>query len=274
MNGHYLFDRKRASSFNLIVGTHKAKTSGHSAPKCYQIKIYNLGDIYEIYKYEIPVYVGYRKFVYKGRSCADENKKIENRKKVATRIRNNIRRLAIANFDEHSRFFTATFADNITDMDFANNEFKKFIKRIKYQYGDFKYLAVVEFQKRGAIHYHMLSDFGYIEQTDLEKIWGNGFVWIRELLTANKGKPVDNVGAYLVKYMNKNIIDKRLMGKKAYFTSRNLVRPEIVYENLSLDDCFKKYDLDNNHMVFSNSFMSKENGVVDYYEFNKKRGLF
>lgn len=119
----------------------------------------------------------------------------------------------------------------------------------------------------------MLSDFGYIEQKELEKIWGNGFIWIRDLLTSNNGKPVDNVGAYLVKYMNKNIVDKRLMGKKAYFTSRNLVRPEIVYENMSLDECFEKYDLDKNHMVYNNSFQSKENGIVDYFEFNKRREL-
>ena len=255
----------------MIVGTHKAKTPSLSSPKCYQIKIYALGDIYEIYKYEIPVYAGYHKFRFKGREHADENTKIENRKKVATRIRNNVRRLALANFDEHSRFFTATFKDNLTDMDFANNEFKKFIKRLKYQYNDFKYLAVVEFQKRGAIHYHMLSDFGYIEQTDLEKIWNNGFVWIRDLLTANKGRPVDNVGAYIVKYMNKNVIDKRLMGKKAYFTSRNLVRTEVVYEDINLVDCLIKYNLDRENLVYENNFMSKENGRVFYFEFNKKR---
>jgi len=274
VNGHYLFDRKRASSFNLIVGTHKAKMPELSGPKCYQIKIYNLGDIYEIYKYELPVYAGYHKFKkYNNGNNTDENTKLDNRKKVATRIRNNVRRLALANFDEYSRFFTATFADNIKDMDFANNEFKKFIKRIKYHYGDFKYLAVVEFQKRGAIHYHMLSDFGYIEQTDLEKIWGNGFVWIRDLLTANKGKTVDNMGAYIVKYMNKNIIDKRLMGKKAYFTSKNLIRPEIIYEDIGLIDCFKKYDFDIDNLVYNNSFQSKENGKVLYFEFNKKRDV-
>lgn len=274
MNGHYLYDRKRASSFNLIVGTHKAKNPSLSSPKCYQIKIFALGDIYEIYKYELPVYAGYHKYRLKGRKPADENKKIENRKKVETRIRNNVRRLALANFNEHSRFFTATFKENVTDMDFANNEFKKFIKRLKYSYDDFKYLVVVEFQKRGAIHYHMLSDFGYIEQKELEKIWGNGFVWIRDLLNANKGKPVDNIGAYIVKYMNKNIIDKRLMGKKAYFTSRNLKRPEIIYENISLTDCLKKYNLDGDYQVFHNSFLSKENGWVLYYEFNKKRNYF
>jgi len=245
-----------------------------SGPKCYRIKVYRLGDIYEIYKYELPVYAGYHKFKKSNKKNTNENTKKENRKKVVTRIRNNIRRLAIANFNEYSRFFTATFKDNITKMDYANCEFRKFIKRIKYNYGDFKYIAVVEFQKRGAIHYHMLSDFGYIKQKELEKIWGNGFVWIRDLLTGNKGKSVDNVGAYLVKYMNKNIIDKRLMGKKAYFTSRNLVRPEIVYEDIGLDECFEKYDLNNNHMVYSNKFMSKENGIVNYFEFNKKRDLY
>jgi len=233
-----------------------------SSPKCYQIKIYRLGDIYEVYKYELPVYACYHKFKKSNKKNTDENAKKENRKKVVTRIRNNIRRLAIANFNEYSRFFTATFKDNITSMDYANSEFKKFIKRIKYKYDDFKYIAVVEFQKRGTIHYHMLSDFGYIEQKELEKIWGNGFVWIRDLLTSNNSKPVDNVGAYIVKYMNKNSIDKRLMGKKAYFTSRNLKRPEIVYENMGLDECFEKYDLNKNHMVFNNRFMSKENGVL------------
>ena len=63
------------------------------------------------------------------------------------------------------------------------------------------------------------------------------------------------------------------MGKKAYFTSRNLVRPEIVYESMGLDKCFEKYGLNKNYMVYSSSFMSKENGLVYYYEFNKRRYL-
>jgi hypothetical protein len=271
MNGHYLHEQKSSSSFNLIVGTHKAKKPVLSGPKYYQIKMYKLGDIIEVYKYELPVCAGYHKFESAIRKPSDENNKKENRKKVVTRIRNNVRRLAIANFNEHSKFFTLTFAKNVEDMNFANNSYKKFIKRLKYQYGDFKYLAVIEFQKRGAIHYHMLADFAFIDQKELEKLWGNGFVWIRDLLTANKGKPVDNIGAYIVKYMNKNTIDKRLMGKKAYFTSRNLTRPEVFYEDMELVDCFKKYNFDMDNLVYNSSFPSKENGMVQYFEFNKKR---
>ena len=119
----------------------------------------------------------------------------------------------------------------------------------------------------------MLADFGYIEQTELEEIWGNGFVWIRDLLKANKGNPVDNVGAYIVKYMNKDVLDKRLMGKKAFFTSKNLIRPAIIYEDIGLIDCFKKYDFDIDNLVYENKFMSKQNGMVFYYEFNKKRSI-
>jgi len=71
--------------------------------------------------------------------------------------------------------------------------------------------------------------------------------------------------------MNKNIIDVRLMGKKSYFTSKNLKRPEIIYEDLNLEDCFKKYNFYDTKMVYSNNFMSKENGEVFYFEYNKKR---
>ena len=127
-NGHFLKTKNRNSSFNLIVGTHKTKR--FSELKWYRIKIYKLGEIYEVYRYEFPVYAGYHKFRFKGRNCADEIGKMDNRKKVVTRIRNRVRRLALANFDEKSKFFTATFAENVQDMNRANNEFKKFIQRL------------------------------------------------------------------------------------------------------------------------------------------------
>ena len=40
---------------------------------------------------------------------------------------------------------------------------------------------------------------------------------------------------------------------------------------MELEECFEKYGLNKNHKVFSSSFMSKENGIVDYFEFNRKR---
>ena len=73
--------------------------------------------------------------------------------------------------------------------------------------------------------------------------------------------------------MNKDIIDQRLMGRKAYFTSKNLRRPTIIYEDLKLLNCFEKYGFDGDYEVFHNHFMIKGKGKVLYFEFNKKRNL-
>ena len=58
-------------------------------------------------------------------------------------------------------FITLTFADNIQDLFIANAEFTLFIKRLNYyvfkqKKSILKYLVVPEFQKRGAVHYHII----------------------------------------------------------------------------------------------------------------------
>ena len=97
--------------------------------------------------------------------------------------------------------------------------------------------------------------------------------------------PCDYVAAYLIKYMNKDLFDERLMGQQAYLRSRNLKEPPVVYENLSQDELFKKYGLKvgfrdiaklfdwgkKQNYFYLNGFMTKENGHCDYMEFNKKR---
>ncbi|MGG0740940.1 rolling circle replication-associated protein [Niallia taxi] len=61
------------------------------------------------------------------------------------------------------------------DIDFTNNEFEKFIKRLNYhQYQTkkqvIKYLATWEKQKRGAIHYQVIFfDFPFIRKKKLEE---------------------------------------------------------------------------------------------------------
>jgi signal transduction histidine kinase len=63
----------------------------------------------------------------------------------------------------------------------------------------------------------MLTNLGLNIKKDIVKIWNSGWVWIDEL--RYKGS-LD----YITWCMSKDIDDERLMGKKAYFTSRNLVR--------------------------------------------------
>jgi len=125
-------------------------------------------------------------------------------------------------------------------------------------------LAIIQFQERGAIHYHMLSDLPYTPKAKIAKIWGNGFVKINDITN------VDNVGAYLIGYMNKKINDKRLMWNKAYLISKNLEKPEELYGHKA-KKCMDDNDLWNRKPVYTNSYIAERYGRVTYKEFNLKR---
>lgn len=181
-----------------------------------------------------------------------------------------VRQLINTNFNENSRFITLTFADNITDVKQANKEFKKFIQRLRYQYGkDFKYMSVVEFQKRGSVHYHMLTDIDYIKSKDLQDIWGQGFIKI------NRISHVDNVGAYVVKYMTEDLDDKRLQGLKAYNGSQNLCKPT-EFKSWKDDDITKSMyetlETYKKSLVFQSQLETQQAGKIIYrqYNLNKK----
>lgn len=124
-------------------------------------------------------------------------------------------------------FLTLTFKENIKDTERANREFSKFIQRFNYEITSqkksyLKYVAVIEFQKRGSIHYHvMFFNLPFIEKIydKLNKIWPAGYFKI------NKADNIRDVGFYVAKYMHKDFDDPRLKGHKCYFTSRYLKQP-------------------------------------------------
>ena len=183
---------------------------------------------YPIIKREIRVRVG-RSVV------ADGVRRLENRERVLARARTSVRRLVDCNPDLN-KFFTLTFADNVTDFAFANECFRKYVMRLKYNYkSDLKYLVVPEFQKRGAIHFHVICNLQYVPVAQLAELWGFGFCRI------NRIDNVTNVGLYVSKYIQKQFDDDRLHTKKCYWGSRNLKRsvvidtPEVIDSLLS--DC-------------------------------------
>lgn len=189
------------------------------------------GNVIEIYSYEKDVLYGYKDTKKKsspGRSSvATEEDKTINREKVLSRARKDLRRIINSNIEKYSKFLTLTFKDNVQDLDTANYEFKKFIQRLNYHYKiKIKYSVVIEFQKRGAIHYHAIL-YNLLDKLDISKLsnlWINGFIKINSI------KDVDNVGAYVCKYMTKTD-DNRLLGRKMYFNSRNLNKPIEIKES-------------------------------------------
>jgi len=135
-------------------------------------------------------------------------------------------------------FVTLTFAENVQDIPTANKEFMLFVKRFNWSVfrsrkAHLKYVTVVEFQERGAIHYHSIFfNCLFVPQLieRLTNIWGNGRVNFSSI------RHVKNVGAYMVKYMTKEMHDQRLKGKKTYFSSQGLRRSIVQLDEIKIGE--------------------------------------
>lgn len=236
--------------------------------KFYNVKAVWSGSIVELYEYEQSVVIGETNNG-SGRSVeADEENKKRHRKNTLARARRSVRRLINANVDawgEKSKFLTLTFAENVQDVKQANYEFKKFRQRLEYDLKiKLKYVGVIEFQKRGAIHYHVIFfNLPYIQSNDLERIWGNGFIKINAI------DHVDNIGAYVTKYMTKDNNDDRLIGKKSYFTSRGLKEP--IERYLNEKEIAEVKDKLSHKKVYEDRFDNEYVGDILYTQYNLKR---
>lgn len=170
-----------------------------------------------------------------GRTKDKSEKYEENRAQAMKRARTNLRRIINSNCNANSKFVTLTFEENLQDVGKANSKFTKFIKRLNYAVFDnkkaiLKYSCVVEFQKRGAVHYHVVFyNLPYIKADRLKDIWGHGYIKI------NKIRHIDNLGAYVCKYMTEELGDQRLEQKKCYFNSRNLKQPMEITSEKQID---------------------------------------
>jgi len=125
---------------------------------------------------------------------------------------------------------TLTYRENQTDLKAAYRDLLSFIQALRYKFGKlFRYIAVPEFQKRGAVHFHCLfwglPDSVFREERISRLVattWGQGFVYLK-MTDGN-----ERLSSYLSKYMAKAFTDFRLRGQKSYVASRNVIRP--VYQ--------------------------------------------
>ena len=142
--------------------------------------------------------------------------------------------LSYENKDLWKSFLTLTFAENVKDIDYANQCFNSWLTLIRRVFSDFAYLCVPEFQKRGAVHYHLLSNLevgGEFLPLQNEKkkmydvkYWKYGFTSAFDLKLADDRF---NVSLYVCKYLYKDI-DSRLFGRKKIMHSRNLNLPKVA----------------------------------------------
>lgn len=240
-------------------------------------KIVQAGNIIEVYEYTKGYLKGYEvndKSLKGRKSDYISENYLDHRKQVLQRAKRDLRRLINANHGQYgkeftSKFLTLTFGDNVTDMELANYEFEKFIKRLNYlvfgnKKANLKYNSVVEFQERGAIHYHVIIyNIPYVKHDIIEKTWGNGWIWI------NKIDNVDNVGAYVTEYMGKDLEDERLQGKKSYFSSRGLFKPIEITDKKIVETVAAALPFEK--LKYSSQFDNDYLGTISYEQYNLKK---
>jgi len=199
------------------------------------------------------------------------------------RTRSNIRRLTNSNA-QLDKFLTLTFAESTTDLKEANKLFHLAMKRVIHAKPDFAYIAVVEFQKDvdyygkkkehgGSVHYHLLCNIKTIIKRDgfewerwfQNRYWKYGFVKVKDITK------VDNIGAYLCKYLSKEMFDKRMFRKKKFFCSRNLHKP-VELTGLQARAFFDKF-VKELPLRFENTSENKWVGKVRYTSYTLKAYL-
>ena len=255
-----------------------------------KIKAIVSGDIIEIFKYQKPMlYEFTAPQSGKGHTELSEEeeklRKIDSRTRSMRRAKTWVTRLIYSNAWRWKQdsgdpfppaFITFTFAENLTEISEANSIFTKFIKRLNFNLNKDKasvlqYVAITEFQKRGAVHFHCLFFNLPVEHIRTERatrriatIWGHGFIDIEE---------IDEIGKatrYLTKYMIKNFEDMRLDGKKRYFGSRKLRKPVVV----RLEHLAEKIlsAIPPERKVYENTYESEHQGITTYMKFQLNRG--
>lgn len=242
---------------------------------CYSsdVKVVCSGNVIEITEYEKPI-------IYGGNSPNNSIGKRSGGSKDSTNINRakmKLRRLINANCEEDNLFITLTFAKNIQDVSYAKDYFKKFMKRLNYlrkkeTLPNVRYVYVIEFQKRGAIHFHCVF-FGekYIPHKELWSKWSKeGIFSKKDYVFVNRIDNVDNIGAYVVKYMNKELNDKRLEGHDLYGRSKgNLREPIIINKKEEVQALLMQYE--NKIKCYENTFYNDYRGKCTYSQINLKR---
>ena len=200
-------------------------------------------------------------------------------KKNIIRSKLECQRLAKGNIEEWETFITLTFSDNIIDMNYANKKFRYFIDKIKRVYKDFKYLCVPEFQKRGAVHYHLLTNIKindkklmYKQENNSRyshvKYWNEGFTSVEEI----KGD-IKKIVGYIAKYMTKDI-DNRLFNRHRYFYSRNLNIPIVDYININIQEDIEYYakKIQDKELIYQNEYLNPlDNSQVTFLEYTNSK---
>lgn len=176
---------------------------------------------------------------------------------------------------------TLTFRNPIKNYDIAVEKFRLYIKRLQYYCSkhsiNLKYIATWEYQKaRGDVfHFHFLANTGYLEHKTLEKLWGNGFVFISKIGKSERDrrKAIGYTLKYCLKEIMSEIENGEGRGKRYVFTSNNLKKPAVkkFYSPETIEDIIFSHmeDVISDGCYDMRDDRSRKIGTVDFVEYRK-----
>ena len=153
------------------------------------------------------------------------------------------------------------------------------IKNIRKIKRDFKYIVVPEFQKRGAIHFHLLTNLTLQDNNIIIlqknnkyyslKYWTKGFSNVKII---ENDCPKTIIG-YISKYMTEEC-DNRLFGFRKYTASQNLNKPNEVYLNTEVkrEENILKNLLKGKKCIYLNNYQDNHGNNVIFLEYFSEKG--
>jgi hypothetical protein len=191
-----------------------------------------------------------------------EADKAENADRANRRARTAVRQTIMAAGLDH--LLTLTYRENQTDPTLAWKHFSKFCKLLRKRRSGrpFPFVAVLERQKRGAIHIHV-AVHGFQDVKLLRALWhqvvgdDNGNIDVQFFR-----QRLPMLARYLSKYITKGIGDEHIPGDHRYKRSRRITVPKLVSflpYTADIEECLKTlFDALGTSIRFKDNRLSRE----------------
>jgi len=230
-------------------------------------KVIQSGDLVELWEYErAPNPVPYSQRKPRIKRVFNRKRRLDN----VVKLKNSFRRLVRANLLLGAPALVTLNTRENMGVEEGYKNLTKFGVRLRKQFGSsVAWISVPEFQKRGAIHFHclvwnlpeglpcLLSLQWYTDKVGkkhrkhvcpieracerqtrrIASCWTAGFV------DAIETDGNVRISSYLAKYMSKAMHDERLLGKRAYSASRNVLRPVSLNTSFQIAEAFSVWGI-------------------------------
>ena len=130
------------------------------------------------------------------------------------------------------RMVTLTYVSNMQDRKVALDHLAKFFRLMKKRFRRWQTVAVLEYQQRGAIHFHLALS-GFYDISPIRNAWQD--VTAERAIVNVSFKPYGGgnsygkLASYMSKYLAKDGGFTRHTGEHRYFRSGSIERPKEVY---------------------------------------------